>query len=65
LSTNLFTTGSGPASTLTTIGFFFVLFIGVTLWVALFHPDRDRREHARKILSELLDVVRSGRGRRR
>jgi hypothetical protein len=65
LSTNLFTSGSGLASTLTTIGLFFALFIGVTLWVALFHPDRDRREHARKILNELLDVVRSGRGRRR
>lgn len=60
--TNLFTYGSGPVSILTTIGFFFVLFVGVTLWVALFHPDRDRREHARKILNELLDVVRSRRG---
>ena len=63
--TNIPAYGAGPTSTLTTICFCFALFIGITLWVALFHPDRDRREHAREILNELLDVVRAGRGRRR
>lgn len=34
----------------------FLLYIGISLGVALFHPDEKVRKHAEKVLLRLLDV---------
>lgn len=56
---NALPTATGPLLwILTAVLGTFVLFVGITLAVALFHPDEKRREHARKILLDLLDFLR-------